>query len=111
LAQPVASNASRISMISLSDFFTVPPVRRPERGQRPRALPRRDPLISDRHDRSPTSAEREISRPRRGRRSVRLQGCWTVRCHEPERRLTNYLSTGAQVSRLGDSDVVPENLV
>jgi hypothetical protein len=26
-AHPVASDASRISMISLSDFFTVPPVR------------------------------------------------------------------------------------
>ena len=41
-AHPVASNASRISMISLSDFFTVPPVGPLVRGQRPRAKPRGD---------------------------------------------------------------------
>lgn len=79
-AQPVVSNASRISMISLSDFFTVPPVNRLVRGQRPRASTRRDALLRT-DTNGPLSAAREISCPQQGRCRVRLQGDWQVRCH------------------------------
>jgi hypothetical protein len=65
-AHPVASKASRISMISLSDFFTVPPRGPLVSGQRPRALPRRDPHLGPTRP-VPDSLEREISYPRRGR--------------------------------------------
>ncbi len=47
-ATPVASNASRISMISLSDFFTVPPGRRLVSSQPPSQLPE-GPQEVDRH--------------------------------------------------------------
>jgi len=69
-AHPVASNASRISMISLSDFFTVPPVRSARAWSETSSFAPEGHLIADRHDR-PTrpqkgdqlSAEQEMNCP------------------------------------------------
>ena len=48
-ATPVTSNASRISMISLSDFFTVPPGPRAGVSSQPPSLHPEGPGPSDRH--------------------------------------------------------------
>jgi hypothetical protein len=64
-AHPVASNASKISMISLSDFFTVPPVR-PARVVEDLERCPGGTLTPDRHDQS--------SCPRKGRSAVREEG-------------------------------------
>src|SRR3954471_2074663 len=79
-AHPVASNASRISMISLSDFFTIPPSDSLGRRQSPRANPRRHLTFRTDTTAHNNLPNREISCPQEGKWRVRLQGSWTVRC-------------------------------
>src|SRR4051794_33310697 len=68
-------------MISLSDFFTIPPSDSLGRGQRPRANPRRDLTFRTDTTAHNNLPNREISCPQEGKWRVRLQGSWTVRCH------------------------------
>ncbi len=78
-ATPVASSASRISMISLSDFFTVPPG--PLAGVFTATEPTPGGTRSlDRHV-TVLPGQRKISCPPDGNRHVRLQRSWRVRCH------------------------------
>src|SRR3954471_5164596 len=67
-------------MISLSDFFTIPPSDSLGRGQRPRANPRRDLTFRTDTTAHNNLPNREISCPQEGKWRVRLQGSWTVRC-------------------------------
>jgi hypothetical protein len=81
-AHPVASNASKLFMISLSDFLLHSPSGRcRQRGdQRPRSQPPEGSLVGRRHDPN-RAAGREISCPRKGRSRVRPQGGCHVRSH------------------------------
>src|SRR3954447_21534908 len=66
-------------MISLSDFFTVPPVRLVSCVVRDLETNPGGTLLCGPTRPAPGSAEREISCPQKGKRRVHLQGCWTVR--------------------------------
>ncbi len=83
-AHSVASNASRISMISLSDFFMRPSGGLLVGGRRPRAHPRRAAIV--RTDTARSHSQRQgdqLSVSREAR--VRLQGDWHVRYHPTQR--------------------------